>query len=305
MLCRVLQALAEVDSDEGRVDDANAKYLEAGPYVRILRDTFQNLSLNEQELIANLLYDEACAHGVASDADKALTSLTEAVDAGFTEAEHMAGDEDLALLHDRPEFKALLERATQSAAERERQQVELLRVAEEQALEEIKQEFAKGETIPFDFTLANLDDEAVSLADYEGKVLIVDFWATWCLPCRAEIPHFVELKKRYAEQGFDIVGINYENEEVDEAKQTIADFISENDVNYTCVIGDEETKEQIPDMKGYPTTLFIDRAGKVRLRIVGLRPYPALEWVIKELLSEKSEAGDANEDPAADDADAS
>lgn len=156
---------------------------------------------------------------------------------------------------------------------------------------EPEERLSSAALFPFDFALPDVDGKTITLADHRGKVTIVDFWGTWCPPCREEVPLFVELKKRYGKQGLEIVGITYENGGGD-VKQTIKDFIQENGVSYICVIGDDKTRDQIPDFEGYPTTLFIDRAGKVRLKLTGGRKLAVLESFVKELLSNKSPGQD-------------
>jgi thiol-disulfide isomerase/thioredoxin len=296
ILCSVLQYQAVVVSQTDDPKKAYPKYKDGAGYARTLRDAYDDLSPDELALVASFLYNEACAYGIDDDADKALASLLEAVDAGFADADQLAKDADLALLRDRPEFKELQDRVVQKSEERAREEAEQARAAEEQTLEEVKRQLAKAETFPFDFTLNDLDDEPVSLADYKGKVVIVDIWGTWCPPCRMEIPHFIELKKRYADKGFDIVGINYESSDDDQAKEAIADFVKENGINYKCVLGDEETQRQVPEFEGFPTTLFIDRAGKVRLKLVGLHPLAALECVVKELLADEAAPAESDDE---------
>jgi len=286
LLCNVLQYQAGMASQTGKPEEAYPKYLEGAGYARTLRDTYQDLQPGETGLVSNMLYNEACANGVGDDADKAMASLKEAVDAGFEDADQLAGDSDLALLHDRADFKELQEKLSEKSREHAR--------------EEVKELFASAESFPFEFTLPDLDDKPVSLADYKGKVVIVDIWGTWCPPCRMEIPHFIDLKKRYAEKGFDIVGINYEGTEEDEAKQKIAEFVKENGINYTCVIGDEATQGQIPKLEGYPTTLFIDRAGKVRLKVVGYHKLAVLDAIVNELLPEEAPSEEASGENSAD-----
>lgn len=140
----------------------------------------------------------------------------------------------------------------------------------------------------FDFSLPSTEGNTVSKADFVGRVLIVDIWATWCPPCRAEVPHFVELQEKYEDQGLSIVGINYEGEELsdEEAIAAIAEFTAEVPVNYPLLLGDEATQEQVPEFSGYPTTLFIDRSGKVRMTVLGARPKEELEAIVKILLKE-------------------
>jgi len=280
MLSSVLQYQAGMASQAGKPNEAYPKYLEGAGYARTLRDTYQDLQPGEKALVANMLYNAACAHGIGDDADKAMASLEEAVEAGFEDADQLAGDSDLALLHDRADFKELQEKLAEKSLAHAR--------------EEVKELFAEAEPFPFEFTLPDLDDKPVSLADYKGKVVIVDIWGTWCPPCRMEIPHFVDLKKRYAEKGFDIIGINYEGSEGDEVKQKIAEFVKENGINYTCVIGDEATQGQVPKLEGYPTTLFIDRAGKVRLKVVGYHKLAVLDAIVNELLPEEAPSNEAN-----------
>lgn len=124
----------------------------------------------------------------------------------------------------------------------------------------------------------------------------MDIWGTWCPPCRAEIPHFVELKKKYGDKGLEIVGLNYEGNGIpdDEARRTIKEFAAEHNINYTLALGDETTREKVPNFEGYPTTLFIDRQGKVRAKIVGFDPSGVgqMEELIVTLLDETpTEAG--------------
>lgn len=116
-------------------------------------------------------------------------------------------------------------------------------------------------------------------------MLIVDFWGTWCPPCRKEIPHFVELKSKYGKDGLEIVGLNYEGDAAT-AKETIKKFAAENKMNYRCAVGDEATQKKVPNLQGYPTTLFIDRTGKVRLKVVGYHPMAELEAIVSLLLAE-------------------
>ena len=115
--------------------------------------------------------------------------------------------------------------------------------------------------------------------------MIVDIWGTWCPPCREEIPHFIKLKDAYADD-LAIVGINYEDGEGDEVVERIRQFATERGMNYPCVIGDQATQDQVPNLQGFPTTLFLDREGKVRLKVVGYHPYEKLEAYINVLLSE-------------------
>ena len=81
----------------------------------------------------------------------------------------------------------------------------------ERLVKEAQEVLASGETFPFDFTLTDFSGQNISLTGFQGKVLIVDIWGTWCPPCRAEIPSFVKLQTEYGPQGLQIVGLNYEH----------------------------------------------------------------------------------------------
>ena len=140
----------------------------------------------------------------------------------------------------------------------------------------------------FNFSLPDVDGKTVALKDFAGKILIADIWGTWCPPCKMEIPHFVDLLEKYEGQGLRIVGINYENGDAAEFPKVIREFAKANKMTYPCVIGDDKTRSQVPSFQGYPTTLFLDRTGKVRLSVVGYHSQIDLEAIIQELLEEKT-----------------
>lgn len=223
-------------------------------------------------MFGGVFYNEACAFSVGGDQAKAKSSLKEALDLGFADFDTIKSDADLAALREDSEVAGLIAAAEKVHLEREA-------AATQQLLAEFK---------PFEFTfsLPDLEGKTISLADLKGQVVIADIWGTWCPPCRAEIPHFVALQEKYQEAGLRIVGINYENGEPADAPKLIADFAKENKMNYPCVIGDEKTQAQVPNFEGFPTTLFIDRAGKVRLSVVGLQSHARLEAVVSMLLAE-------------------
>ena len=144
-----------------------------------------------------------------------------------------------------------------------------------------------GKTFPFDFALTDLSGQNISLTGYQGKVLIVDIWGTWCGPCKMEIPSFIKLQTEYGPQGFQMVGLNYEREKDEAAnKDAVTKYMQENGMNYPCAMGTEEIRQQVPDFIGFPTTLFIDRTGKVRGKVVGTHAYSFLEAMVKTLLAE-------------------
>jgi len=248
-------------------------YKEAAKGMRELKAAYPKLDPMESQLFATCVYNEACAHSLEKNLDKSIAALKEAFAAGFTEIGQLEEDGDLANVRNHPDFAVLKK--------------ELVAKAAEAAKAKIKALLADNKPFPFDFELKNLDGKPVKLADFKGKVTIVDIWGTWCPPCRKEIPHFVELHKKLSDKGFAIVGINYEggDDEKEDIKKIKA-FNKENKVPYECLIGDEKTQKQVKDFQGYPTTLFLDRDGKVRAKLVGYTEMSELEALVSTLLDE-------------------
>ena len=132
-----------------------------------------------------------------------------------------------------------------------------------------------------DFTLRDLRGNQVSLSDFRGQPVILNFWATWCMPCRAEIPYLEALHRKYKDQGAVIIGANTETNYM-KVKQFAQPRIS-----YTVLL-DGSTQSEPYDIKGIPCTYYIDRKGIVRHRSVGFAPGDegVIEKKIKELLAD-------------------
>jgi thiol-disulfide isomerase/thioredoxin len=144
----------------------------------------------------------------------------------------------------------------------------------------------ESSSFDFSFSLPDLNGNTISLDDYKGKVVIVDFWGTWCPPCRNEIPHFISLHRKYHDTGLEIVGINYENGPREKWTETIKAFVETNGIPYSCVLGDKATQDMVPNLIGFPTTLFIDRTGRVRRKLEGEHSEAAMEVIVNTLLAE-------------------
>ena len=112
--------------------------------------------------------------------------------------------------------------------------------------------------------LKDVNGQVVSSDQFKGKVVVVDFWATWCPPCRAEIPGYVELQKKYGKDGLVIVGISCDQGK--NAAGTVKNFIKKNGVNYRIVMADDDIQTAFGGMEYIPTTFIIDRAGNIRDR---------------------------------------
>ncbi len=219
--------------------------------------------------IVGAVYNEACSHAVNKAEDEAIQSLRDAIELGFEDFSQIEDDTSFAGLARNDAFTALI--AESRAKIRER------------IVAGIRKEIADFESFAFDFDQADLAGRPLSLTALRGKIVIVDFWGTWCPPCRAEIPAFIKLKENYGEH-LEVVGLAYEKGEVAEAPQKVIDFGLKNNINYPCAIGMSETKSMVPEFRGYPTTLFIDGTGKVRMMTVGAESYEKLEAIVLALM---------------------
>jgi cytochrome c biogenesis protein CcmG/thiol:disulfide interchange protein DsbE len=132
------------------------------------------------------------------------------------------------------------------------------------------------------FTLQDLNGKQVSLSDFKGKVVILDFWATWCPPCVKEIPHFIALYEQYKDQGFAIVGISVDREGISVVKS----FARKYQVNYPILMTDGQVDKAYGGIPSIPTTFVIDSAGNIRQKYVGYRDKAVFEADIKALLEE-------------------
>jgi cytochrome c biogenesis protein CcmG/thiol:disulfide interchange protein DsbE len=117
-----------------------------------------------------------------------------------------------------------------------------------------------------DFILEDLDGNKISLSDFEGKVLFLNFWATWCPPCRAEIPDFIEVYDMYKDKGLAIIGISVDRI----SPKKVADFAQKNRMNYPVAMATGELFRDYPSPSAIPTTVVIDGNGKIRHKKVGL-----------------------------------
>ncbi len=133
-----------------------------------------------------------------------------------------------------------------------------------------------------DFTVALVGDEGktVSLADYKGKVLILDFWATWCPPCRREIPHFNDLYSRYKGEGLEILGASVDQGGADVVKR----FMKGTPIDYPSGMAPADMQAAYGPIRSIPTTYVIDRKGRVQRKLVGYQDISVFEKILEELL---------------------
>jgi len=115
-----------------------------------------------------------------------------------------------------------------------------------------------------DFSIPDLQGKKITLASYRGKVVLLDFWATWCAPCLEEIPHFVDMQQKLGPQGFQAIGISMD----DEAKP-VQKFYAEHGLNYPVALGTTELTQSYGGILGLPVTFVINRNGTIRKKFVG------------------------------------
>ncbi|MGA7558042.1 MAG: TlpA disulfide reductase family protein [Terriglobales bacterium] len=144
---------------------------------------------------------------------------------------------------------------------------------------------AKGQLIGNlapDFELPALDGKNLKLSDLRGKAVLLNFWATYCGPCKVEMPWFVELQKEYGPQGFQIVGVAMD----DASTEDIAKFAKEIGVNYPILIGKDSVADSYGGVSVLPTTFFLDRDGKLIAREFGLQSRSVFVDHIKKAMSQ-------------------
>lgn len=138
-------------------------------------------------------------------------------------------------------------------------------------------------------TLKELDGKDLSLAQLKGKVVLVNFWATWCEPCRFEIPWLIEMQQKYGAKGFTVLGIAMD----EEGRSVVSPFVEKErfdvngnkaQMNYPIVLGNDATADKFGGLFGYPTSVLVGRDGKVIQRITGLISYEEISKTIESQL---------------------
>ena len=135
------------------------------------------------------------------------------------------------------------------------------------------------------FTMKDVTNKDVSLADFKGKVILLDFWATWCGPCKVEIPHFIEFQERFGPKGFQVVGVS-----VDDPLDKLTPYVAEMKMNYPVLqgLGHESIQDAYGPIVGIPVTVLISRDGKVCATHTGLTSKDVFEREIEALLARPS-----------------
>jgi thiol-disulfide isomerase/thioredoxin len=204
------------------------------------------------------------------DSEAAFAVLETAFNAGLARFEEVRHSENLAEL-DQQRLGKIVSLAHENYVQR-------MKVESKKQLEGFE---------PFGFSLksADVDAENLDLESIRGKIVIIDYWGTWCPLCREKIVSLIKLKNEL-ESEIEIIGLAYENGDPERATESVQKAMAEIGINYRCVLGDLASREAVPDFPGFPTTLFLDRFGKVRMMLPGHQSYEKIESIVTLLIDE-------------------
>jgi len=143
-----------------------------------------------------------------------------------------------------------------------------------------------------EFSLMDLSGKKVSLADYKGKALLINFWATWCGPCKVETPWLVELRNQYAPRGFEILGISAEGDDLEpndkegwgRDKAAIGKFVHDEHMPYPVLVDGDSLSKPYGGLDAMPTSFFVDRTGKIVAAQMGITSKDDIEANIRKTL---------------------
>jgi cytochrome c biogenesis protein CcmG/thiol:disulfide interchange protein DsbE len=131
-----------------------------------------------------------------------------------------------------------------------------------------------------DFSLPDVEGREIKLSDLKGQVVLLNFWATWCGPCKIEMPWFVEFQRQYKDQGFSVVAVSLDSE----GWEVVKPFAEEYKLNFPVVVGDDDLADKFGGIAALPTTFIIDKEGRITASHTGLVSKSDYEDEIKNLL---------------------
>jgi formylglycine-generating enzyme required for sulfatase activity/serine/threonine protein kinase/thiol-disulfide isomerase/thioredoxin len=257
-------------SQEGNQQRANKAFIQAVELV----DAAVNANVRIEAQVSSLVYyNGACAKALENKPDDAMVLLEKSMERGFGYLDQLPRDADLAAVRSLPNFPEKL-----AAWEAK---------ARELALRHARVKLAGSQTLPFSFELTDVTGTPLRLADFRGKVCVVNVWGTWAQPSINLIPSFIRLQKEFGPQGFQVIGMNLEGADTPELmNKLVRDHIAALGINYPCALVSNDVVAQIPRYRMVPTTLFIDRSGRIRAETHGWDEYYHLEAMVSALLAE-------------------
>ena len=221
-------------------------------------------------LLANPLMSSAYAKAIAKDVDGTLAAMQPAFDAGFSNFEALLENQFV---------KELKSDAVNALVQNK------LRTYEADLAKWARESVGKFASFEFKFDVADIDAGRISNRDFQGRVLVLDLWATWCQPCREAIPHFVKLDKEFRRNKVDIVGMSMDNpDDPGKSLQVVRQFVDKNGVEYAMAMGNRSVMNQLAPQQKLPTVLFIDTLGKVRYIAEGPHNFYQLAAITNELI---------------------
>jgi thiol-disulfide isomerase/thioredoxin len=138
----------------------------------------------------------------------------------------------------------------------------------------------KDRQVAPNFQSTDSNDNRIRLSDFKGKVILLNFWATWCGPCKAEIPWFEEFESKYRNRGLAVLGVAMD----DGGWSAVRPSMTQTKMNYRVILGDDATASKYGGVESLPETLLIDRQGRIAARLLGLTARATYEQAIEELL---------------------
>jgi thiol-disulfide isomerase/thioredoxin len=243
----------------------------AGDLMRQLaeRGALRDYGAQGYDLFKTVALQEAKGCAASGLKDEALVALRGLLNLGYTEIAALADDSMWDPIRDAPEFQSLI--AEHRSFIRDRLQVGVRRL------------LAENRPFEFEFRLRDYQGKAVSSLRFAGKIMVVDFWGTWCGPCRMMTPNLIRLHQEYGDQ-LSVVGIAYEKTIRSQWGANIESYVKEHEIPYPCLLGDAATQE-LARIDAFPTLLFVDKSGIVRFSLRGYHNYERLDAIADLLIN--------------------
>lgn len=276
-------------------DEKLAELDRADAVCKTLRRAYEKMTKRELELYGRLFQDLLTANVEHGRLDRAVEVIKESTEVGFEPFDPIERDPKMAKLRKYPAYRSMVKDARAEALASARERVASL--------------FKNAPNYDFAFNTRDLDDKPLSLDQFRGKVLLVDLWGTWCKPCLETIPGLIQLRQKYADRGFDVVGFDFEQNENDQEKAAgaVKAFVKKSGIPYRIAMLTEELQAKVPNLEAFPTSILIDRNGKVRVQLTGGGPeaVSTLDAAVQVLLDEPAGTADKQKPTAKPDTPAS